>query len=112
MPVVPVAPANTCRADGCSPQWLTTASSCIKQELSLARSWRHVTLWPVIHEPQIALARVLQPAAAKASEAAPPGRIDNNSLMPPVMRVLNDGLVEGVDFVAVSEKSWDRLRSW
>ncbi len=55
---------------------------------------------------------IQQPSAAKAWEAAAPGRIDNNPLMPPVMRVLNDGLVEGVDFVAVSEKSWDRLRSW
>ena len=48
------------------------------------------------------------------SEADPPGKIDNSALMKqyPKFRDLREGLVEGTDFVAVSEKSWNQLNSW
>ena len=56
---------------------------------------------------------VLQsPTAKTPPEVAPPGRIDNGAMMPSVLRQLKDGLKEGVDFVAVSEKSWERLHHW
>lgn len=47
-------------------------------------------------------------------EADPPGKIDNSALMKqyPKFRDLREGLVEGTDFVAVSEKSWIQLNSW
>ncbi len=32
--------------------------------------------------------------------------------MPSVLRQLTNGLEEGVDFVAVSEKSWEQLHHW
>ncbi len=52
------------------------------------------------------------PAAKATPAAAPPGRIDNSALMPSVLRQLNNGLEEGIDFVAVSEKSWEQLHNW
>ena len=52
------------------------------------------------------------PAAKAPPDAAPPGRIDNAALMPSKLRQLSNGLEEGVDFVAVSEKSWERLHNW
>lgn len=41
----------------------------------------------------------------------PPGKIDNSALFKEY-RDLREGLVEGSDFVAVSEKSWNQLNSW